>query len=113
MNDIHILSGEEKDNIHIVLIDDTLILHISPAYEFWDLHIYIDEYFPTTYRNMTKLTSLMLKYDGFDSLCYLQTVLSLKYDVECKNSTSRKATQLTSNIKYLERIMKEHAKNSQ
>lgn len=112
MNDTHILAGEKYDEVHIILVDDTLILQISPVYEHWLLRIYIDEYFPTTYRNISKLTSLMLKYDGFDILCYLHTVLSLKLVAEGEYITSRKASrkasQLTSNIHYLERIMKEH-----
>lgn len=105
---IHILAGEKHDEVHIVLIDDTLILHISPVYEHWALHIIIDKYFPTRYRNISKLASLMLKYDGFDVLCYLHTVLSLKLDAEGEHMSSRKASQLTSNIHYIERIMKEY-----
>lgn len=108
MNDVHILAGNYNDEVHIVLIDDKLILHISPVYEHWALHIYIDKYFPTTYRNISKLASLMLKYDGFDVLCHLYTVLSLKLDAEGERMLSRKASQLTSNIHYIERIMKEY-----
>ena len=108
MSDTHILAGKKYDEVHVVLIDNVLILHIAPVYEHWALHIYIDEYLPTTYRNMSKLVSLMLKYDGYDVLCYMHTVLSLKLDAEGEHISSRKASQLTSNIHYLERIMKEH-----
>lgn len=108
MNETHILAGGPYDEVHVVLVDDVLILHISPVYEHWALHIYIDDYFPTTYRNMTKLASLMLKYAGYDVLCYMHTVLSLKLDAEGERITSRKASQLTSNIHYIERIIKEH-----
>ena len=108
MSDTHILAGNQYDEVHVVLIDDVLILHIAPVYEHWALHIYIDNYFPTAYRNMTKLAALMLKYCGYDVLCYMHTVLSLKLDTEIQHLTPRKTLQLQSNINYLERIMKEH-----
>lgn len=108
MSDTHILAGEKYDEVHVVLIDDVLILHIAPVYEHWALHIYIDDYFPTTYRNMSKLVSLMLKYAGYDVLCYMHTVLSIKLDTDASHISTRKAAQLKSNIHYLERIMKEH-----
>ena len=108
MSDTHILAGNQYDEVHVVLIDDVLILHIAPVYEHWALHIYIDEYFPTSYRNMTKLAALMLKYCGYDVLCYMHRVLSIKLDAKGKYMSLRKASQLTSNIHYIERIIKEH-----
>lgn len=33
MSDTHILAGKKYDAVHVVLIDDVLILHIAPVYE--------------------------------------------------------------------------------
>ena len=79
-----------------------LMLHISPAYEAFSLYIYVDNYFPVSYKKMDKLVKLILQYDGYEVLPRLITAIKAQRDAEGEHITANKLRRYNSNIKYLE-----------
>lgn len=101
-DDTKILFGDQYDEVHLLLTNNNLMLHISPVYEAWALYIYIDNYFPVSYKKMDKLIKLILQYDGYAVLQHLLTAITAQRDALGEHITASKLRRYNSNIKYIE-----------